>query len=170
MTSRRIIATRWKCSRKTGRSSRKPFDRNIWPVTRKRTGPFLFTRANSLNEDDNSFVARDTQKGSAGFRLSLSDHPPLHSLPEIDQQLVGGFEAEQARAGVLDVEHDVDDDDREDCEGEHVQPTPVLATRHPKTGQQGTNETQAEQKRIDDPRRVILQSHRTSRRDVEHVV
>jgi|KBSMisStaDraftv2_1062788.scaffolds.fasta_scaffold8646643_1 hypothetical protein len=53
-------------------------------------------------------------------------------LAEIDQQLVGGFQADQTRAGVLDVEHDVDDDNGEDCEAENVKPTPVLATRHPK--------------------------------------
>jgi hypothetical protein len=55
-------------------------------------------------------------------------------LAEIDQQLVSGFEANQARTRVFDVEHDVDDDYREDCEAEDVEPTPVLSTRHLKTG------------------------------------
>jgi hypothetical protein len=64
-------------------------------------------------------------------------------LAEIDQQLVGGFEADQARAWVFDVEHNVDDNDSEDGEAEDMQPTPVLATRHSKTSQQGTNETKA---------------------------
>ena len=54
---------------------------------------------------------------------------------EVDQQLVRGFEVDQARAWVLDVEHDVDDDDREDCEAKDVEPTPVLAAGHPKTSQ-----------------------------------
>src|SRR5258707_7309343 len=72
----------------------------------------------------------------ACFRLGLSDHlPSLHMLAEIDQQLVGGFEPNQARTRVLDVEHDVDDYYREDGETEDVEPTPVLATRHPKTSQ-----------------------------------
>ena len=46
--------------------------------------------------------------------------PSLHMVAEIDQQLVGGFEANQARTRVLDVEHHVDDDYREDCEAENV--------------------------------------------------
>ncbi len=54
---------------------------------------------------------------------------------QIDKQLVGGFETNQARARILNVQHDVDDDDREDCEAEDVDPTPMLASRHPKTGQ-----------------------------------
>ena len=41
-------------------------------------------------------------------------------VAEIDQKLVGGFEANQARTRVLDVEHHVDDDYREDCETEDV--------------------------------------------------
>jgi hypothetical protein len=43
--------------------------------------------------------------------------------------VIGGFELDQARAGVPDVEHDVDDDNREDGEAANVEPTPVLATR-----------------------------------------
>ena len=88
----------------------------------------------------------------------------------MDQKLVGGFEVDQTYSRVLDVQHDVDDDDREDCEAQDVEPTPLLATRHPKTSQQGTNETQAEQKRIDNPRRVELQRHGAGGRDVDHVV
>ena len=52
----------------------------------------------------------------------------LHAIAEIDQQLIGRLEADQTRAWVLNVEHDVDDDDRYDRETEDVQPTPVLAT------------------------------------------
>ena len=59
----------------------------------------------------------------------------FHALMEIDQQLVTGFEADQARAWVLHVQHDVDDDNREDCEAEDVKPTPVMAARHSITGQ-----------------------------------
>ncbi len=64
--------------------------------------------------------------------------PSLHTLAEIDQQLVSGFEADQARAWVLHVEHDVDGHDREDCEPEDVKPTPVLAARHSIPGQKRT--------------------------------
>lgn len=80
----------------------------------------------------------------------------LHTLAEIDQQLVTGFEADQTRAWVLHVQHDVDDDNREDCEAEDVKPTPVLAARHSIPCQKRTDEPQAEQQNINDSRRVDL--------------
>jgi len=41
-------------------------------------------------------------------------------LAEIDEQFVGGVVVDQTRPRVLDVEHDVYDDDCEDCEAEDI--------------------------------------------------
>ena len=41
---------------------------------------------------------------------AVVDESP-HSRSSIQQQLIGGLEANQTRAWVLDVEHDADDDD-----------------------------------------------------------
>jgi hypothetical protein len=60
-------------------------------------------------------------------------------LAKIDKQLVDGFEANQARTWVLDVQYDVDDDDREDCEAEDVEPLRCWPFDIRKTSQQGTN-------------------------------
>jgi hypothetical protein len=53
----------------------------------------------------------------------------------MDQKLVGGFEVDQTYSRVLDVQHDVDDDDRDDRETEDMKPTPVWAARHPTENQ-----------------------------------
>jgi hypothetical protein len=140
---------------------------------RKRLGQLLpvvaLGRANAAAgavEQTEQRIRREAAKGDV-----LPYHLPLlHMVAKIDEHLVGGFQANQASTRVLDVEHDVDDDYGEDCEAEDVEPAPALATRHPKTGQQGTDETQAEQKCIDDPRRVNLQRHCAGGRDVDHVV
>jgi len=142
------------------------------------------TRLDEIRQESKPGFARDQQsfvhtgRLREGDSLSLllrrnSRHdrlPSLHMLAEIDEQFVGGFEVDQIRPRVLDVEHDVYDDDCEDCEAEDMEPTPLLATRHPKPRQRRTNETQAEQKRIDDPCRVKLQCHCAHGRDVDHVV
>jgi hypothetical protein len=84
--------------------------------------------------------------------------PSLHALAKVDQEFVGGLEADQTRARVLYVEDDIDDDDADDRETEDMKPTPALASCHPITSQQGTNESKPEQKAIDDSR--LIRRHR----------
>ena len=71
---------------------------------------------------------------------------------------------------VLDVEHDVDNDDRDHGEPKDMQPTPLWAARHPITGQKGADKPQAEQKSINDSGRMNLQGQRAGRGDINHVV
>jgi len=105
-----------------------------------------------------------------GHSQSSASGSSLHAFANLDQQLITCLEADQTGTWVLNVEDDIDDDNRDNRETEDVKPTPMLAAGHPITSQQGTDETKAEQKRIYDSRGMDLQRHRARGGDANHVV
>jgi hypothetical protein len=51
----------------------------------------------------------------------------FHSIAELNQELIGSLQPDQARARVLSIKDDVYADDRHDRETGDVKPTTVLA-------------------------------------------
>ena len=51
----------------------------------------------------------------------------LHALANLEEELVSSFKPDQTFARVLNIKHDVGEDDRDDREGKDVEPTPTLA-------------------------------------------
>ena len=69
------------------------------------------TRQNLIS----AFAESSATSGSIVHQL-----PSLHAFTEIYKQLISGFEADQARARVFHIEHDVNDDNGEECKAENV--------------------------------------------------
>jgi hypothetical protein len=65
-------------------------------------------------------IKRQRNSPAPRVRSTPTCFPSLHALAKLDQQLVGRLKANQTGARVLDVEDDVDDDDRDDHETEDV--------------------------------------------------
>ena len=71
-------------------------------------------------------AAVSTVETLPGHSPELQIVQSLHAIAEVDQQLIGGLQADQTSARVLGVEHDVHNDDRDDRETKDVKPTAVL--------------------------------------------
>jgi len=59
----------------------------------------------------------------------------IHNGANIDQCLVKCLKSDQTSTRVFDIKNDVDQDDRDECKAQYVQPTPVLPDCHSVPGQ-----------------------------------
>jgi hypothetical protein len=91
------------------------------------TGTF-FAR---MEDDLQAILARDQRIGWNDYRPSLAASgfvALLHVTAKVDQDLVVGVRANQSFARVLNIENDVNGDDRDECKSEYMHPTAAAAS------------------------------------------